>query len=172
MSIRYHVIGAASLGRQPICYRQFRPSLLGFGKSPTTELKPQGLRSYLTGFCPSYILSQPAEPDTEISAAILTALQDTAMVGRDTPRIMIILSDFKEETRVRYQLGRTSLAGVHTIMLWRTLPEDRRRPAGLSQRIAHWRQMIERHGGKVDAFTDATANYSPAEFSALIEGDN
>jgi len=172
VSVRFHVIGKASLARPPICRRDFRPSLLGLGASATTEIKPKAFRDYLTGFCPDFILHQPPEPETEISAAILTALEATAMVSRGTPRILIILSDFKEDTKVRYQLGRADLTGARAILLYRTLPEDRANIAGQRARVQYWRRLLERHGAKVSDFADSTPSCSPAEFETLIEGDD
>lgn len=172
ISIRYHAIGQATLDRPSLCRIDYRPNILGFS-SPGVESDSTRFQAYLVQKCPLYILSNRPEPVTEIAAAIQSSLQATAMVSNHAVRVMLILSDFKEETKVHLALLPRTLAGVRIIMLWRTLPEDRRNPAELDKRIALWKAYLAGHGAKmVSAFADDTAIYSPAEFAALIEGDD
>jgi hypothetical protein len=134
------------------------------------ERNPRNLERYLVDNCPLHVLRQPPEKLTEITAAIISSRQAAGMVGPAVPRILLILSDFKEESPTRYRLDGTSFANTRVVLLWRTLPEDRRRPAGLSARVERWRQLFASRGAAVSAYSDSAAISSPAAFQALLRG--
>ena len=146
----------------------FRPAV--FGRADGTERNPRNLEKYLVHNCPLHVLRQPAERLTEITAAIISSRQAAGMVDPSVPRLLLILSDFKEESPTRYRLDRTSFANTRVVLLWRTLPEDRRKPAGLTARVERWKQLFARRGATVSAFSDGAAVNSPAAFQALLRG--
>lgn len=171
VAVRHYVIGSASLARPPLCNIMYRPSLIGFGDAESgVQSNFRQFTQYVAASCPRLLLAQPYEPMTEIAAAITTALDANAMVAPDVSRVMVLLSDFKEESAVRTRLARSGLKGVRVILLWRTLPEDRREPSGLTKRVNYWKQFVRGHGGTAYAFADTAVANSPAELQALIVG--
>ena len=166
LMVRYHAIGADSLGQAPICTVDYRKSLFGIRAADLVTSEDEFAR-YLTLECPRFVTSRRPQVATELSAAVVSAARATAMAGPAIHRTMIILSDFKEETLAPVSLDSVALRGTRVLMLYRTLPEDRRYPAGLDQRIDTWKRKLRARGARVAAF-DENAAASAADLTALI----
>ncbi len=154
LSLRYHAIGTASLGKPPLCAMDFRHALKGFRHTPGVVTDLPSLKAYLTVECPQTIAAMPSQPDTEIAAALISADRAIAILGSQVLRKIIILSDFKEESLAAFDLGEVHLRGVHVLMLYRTLPEDRRDPAPQTARLATWSKRLRKAGAAVRSFDD------------------
>lgn len=169
LSVRYHIIGTASLGRQPICRVDFAPSLLGFGAAePFVQRDRLAFSKYLSADCPAHTLRQAPEPTTEITAAILAAKEAMALTPASVPRVYIIMSDFREEGPSGFTLKGVNFNRSRVILLWRTLREDKIDPAQLSARVKLWKDELARHGARVSAFSDSAAIASPDDLVRLI----
>jgi hypothetical protein len=152
VAVQYRVIGQGSLGREPLCDAVYRPSLIPTRNGPGYEFTSlKSLKLFLGKSCPELIIRQPAEPMTEISAAIASV---TAMPSEKwVKRLVIIASDFREET-----LGSTaplpSLAGYRILLIYRPLNEDHLDPAAMAARIEAWRQKLTEKGATVTTTPD------------------
>ena len=167
MVVRYHQIGQDSLGREAICQVSYRKSLFGFAATDGVITSEHDFLQYVAVQCPQVLVHQPVQPTTEITAAVVTAMRATEMTGADIPKFLIILSDFKEESPTAYSLRDISLRGVRIVMLYRVLPEDRRRPAGLNTRLAAWRNAFTAAKARVRLFEDIAVN--PADLQSVLE---
>lgn len=153
--IRYLQIGDYSLMREPLCEAIFDPKLIG-AKNPQTlyVTNPKAAEKYFGQDCVQFILSRDHQPYTDISGAVDSAarLSQQQSSGR---RVMIVVSDFKEETR-KGQVAPEPLRldGFTAILLYRVLPEDRQNPKGLDARIKSWEKKLSDAGAKVVALTD------------------
>jgi hypothetical protein len=159
IQVEYRVIGARSLGKRPICKVLYRPSLLA-AKQPSPELvsTEAELRQVLGGSCPDSIVKQPAEPLTEISAAIVSATSEPR--PPQSRRLLILLSDFKEESLKSADNGALDAARLKetkVLMIYRVLPEDQGDPSALMARVARWRKLLQDRGATVvDPWPDAS----------------
>jgi hypothetical protein len=168
-AIRYHVIGSRSLMRDTICFADFAPILMGQRGEvdPNKITNTEDLTTYLTGVCATAILSNDAEPYTEISATLATALASITPNG--AARRILLLSDMKEDPAVAYDLSDRDFTGIDVIILYRTVEEDMRDPAQLEARIASWRARLEGLGARVYARPDTGLTVN--DLAAFLSGD-
>ena len=169
LSLRFHAIGQASLGREPICAATFRPSAFGIGKSdPGTIRDREKFARYVGTDCPNMMLERPVENSTEIVAGIITADRALQLTKHGVPKVFIVLSDFKEESPTPYSFRGTDFTGSRFILLYRTLTEDRFDPAMQKAKLADWRRRLQRVGGEVIVVDENAVLSSPKDFEALI----
>lgn len=169
ISVRFHAIGEASLGREPICATDFRPSAFGIGKvTKGTIRKREDFARYVSVDCPEVFLARPVEPATEIVAAIITADRALALTRAGVPKVFILLSDFKEESLSPISFRGMSFKGSKFILVYRTLPEDRFDPAQQKAKLADWKRRLSRIGAEVDVVDENAVLSSPKDFEALI----
>lgn len=169
ISVRFHVIGEASLGREPICNVTFRPSAFAMGRTELGVIKdPVKFTDYVQTECPALILSRPVENSTEIAAAVITANRALQLARNGTPKVFVLLSDFKEESRGTYDFRGVDLAGSKFILVYRTLPEDRLDPALQRARIAEWKRRLTGVGAEVEVIDENALLTSPKDFEAEL----
>lgn len=151
-SIEHRPIGEASLLRDPLCVAWYEPSLVGRrSDEPGFYSRPDDLRDYLAVHCVDAILERKPEQRTEISATLASVADEPR---GPNGRIIIIASDFLEETGSRAPLRRDALKGDRVLLIYRPLVEDQADPAELSRRVEEWRRSIERFGATVSAVPD------------------
>jgi hypothetical protein len=130
IAVRFHAIGQASLGREPICATNYRPAAFSVGKVPPGTMRDKKkFEAYVSVDCPNMLLARPVEQQPQIVAAIITADRALQLTRAGVPKIFIILSDFKEESLTPYSFRGMSFKGSRFIMVYRTLYEDRFDPA-------------------------------------------
>ncbi|MFC7499025.1 hypothetical protein ACFQRC_07295 [Enterovirga sp. GCM10030262] len=169
LSVRYHIIGSGSLGRQAPCAADFAPSTFSIGETPPGTIRDRDqFRRYIAVDCPELLLAQPAEPATEISAAIVSAHRAAALLAPSAPRTFILLSDFKEEAAAMPALGALDLRGIRFLLVYRTLPEDRQQPDAQDARLAIWQRRLEASGAAVILVDENAVLSSFTDFQALI----
>lgn len=169
LAIRYHAIGSESLGRTPLCAATFRPSAFSIGRAEEGRITNRDeFRRYVEVDCPEMFLARPFEPATEISAAIVSASRALALVSPTAPRTFILLSDFKEEAAATPDLNGLDLSGAHVILLYRTLPEDRRSPGGQQSRLEDWQRRLTALRASVSVVDENAVLSSLPDFQALI----
>jgi hypothetical protein len=169
ISVRFHAIGQASLGREPVCATNYPPSAFGIGKpDPETITSRDKFDRYVSVDCPSMLLARPVENSTEIVAAIITADRALALTKRGVPKVFIVLSDFKEESLTPYSFRGMSFKGSRFILVYRTLNEDRFDPALQKAKLADWDRRLKRLGAEVEVVDENAVLSSPKDFEALI----
>lgn len=169
ISIRYHVIGVASLGREPVCSAIYRPSAFAVGKKDEITISDRDqFARYVEEECPDMLLAKPVEPETEIDAAIITADRALQLARKGVPKIFIILSDFKEESTTSYTFRGMDFSGSRFILVYRTLPEDQRDPAMQKAKIAEWKRRLANLGAEVEDYDENAVVTSPRDFETLI----
>lgn len=169
ISVRFHAIGEASLGREPVCATDFRPSAFGIGKETKgTIRKREDFARYVGVDCPALLLARPVEGSTEIVAAIITADRALALTREGVPKVFVVLSDFKEESLSPISFRGMSFKGSKFILVYRTLPEDRFDPAQQKAKLADWKRRLLRLGAEVDVVDENAVLSSPKDFEALI----
>lgn len=166
-AIRYHVIGSNSLYRQPVCTVNYVPTLLSQkGGDPTLITNRRGLQAYLSETCP-LLLNADEEKQTQVTAALVTALNSMAGVPHALRRI-VVYSDLKEEPIQKYDLSNVDFSGVDVILLYRALSEDQKDPTLLDQRISQWTQQLEKRGARVLAAPDSGVGASVGDLAKLL----
>ncbi len=169
ISVRYHVIGVASLGREPVCSATFRPSAFAVAKKDDITISDrEQFARYVEQECPDMLLAKPVEPQTEIDAAIITADRALQLTRKGVPKIFIILSDFKEESATPYSFRGMDFTGSRFVLVYRTLPEDQRDPAMQKAKIAAWKRRLANLGAEVEDLDENAVVTSPRDFEALI----
>lgn len=169
ISVRYHAIGEASLGREPICSTTFRPSAFAMGKEQLGVIRNrEQFARYVQSECPDMFISRGIEGSTEIVAAIVTADRALGLTRKGVPRVFIILSDFKEESRPGYTFRGVDLKGSKFLLVYRTLNEDRMDPALQRERIADWTRRLSRAGAQVEVIDENALLTSPKDFEAQL----
>jgi hypothetical protein len=164
LQVDYLEIGDGSLARRPICSARFSPSVFP-SKNKTEFSDVRKFAEFFSDDCTRLILMRKPAAYTDISGALDTVarqmeLQKSGFNG------VFVLSDLKEERR-RQQLGGIgSLRGVHTLLIYRVLEQDRYDPKGLDARIALWKAKISQAGSAVAAVDDISAE--PAQMKRLI----
>lgn len=164
--IRYLPIGDLSLGRDPLCQVEFVPKLLP-GIHPKGEYTSlSSLNSYLGDGCVRYILARKYEVWTDITGALDMA--GRAVEDQDGPfKALIMLSDLKEERRPNQKDVKLNLKGVHVLLLYRILNEDRINETDLNDRITTMEQKLRDAGATVKAEPDVAAD--AAQISRLLQ---
>jgi hypothetical protein len=149
IAIRYFPIGDESLMRPPLCEAVYDPKILpGTGGNKKVITRRSDAEDYFVKDCVQFILSQPTQDFTDISGAVDTA----ARVGKlqeEGERVIILLSDLKQELRPGQSATSSDLGGYTVILVYRVLPEDRQSPANLDGRLLWWRESLEEAGAKV-----------------------
>jgi hypothetical protein len=153
--IRYLQIGDYSLMREPLCEAIYDPKLIGSKNPQSLYVSNQkAAAKYFGSDCVQFILSRGHQPYTDISGAVDSAarLSQQQTTGR---KVLIVLSDLKEETR-KDQVAPDALRldGFTAILMYRVLPEDRRNPKMLDARIRTWEQRLRDAGARTTAITD------------------
>jgi hypothetical protein len=129
ISVRFHAIGQASLGREPVCATNYRPSAFGIAKpDPGTITSREKFERYVSVDCPAMLLLRAVENSTEIVAAIITADRALQLTKKGVPKVFVVLSDFKEESLTPYSFRGMDFKGSRFILVYRTLNEDRSDP--------------------------------------------
>lgn len=169
IAIRFHAIGQASLGREPVCATNYRPSAFAVGKvQPGTIRDREEFTRYVSVDCPEMLLARPVEPSTEIVAAIITADRALELTRQGVPKIFIVLSDFKEESLTPYSFRGMSFEGSRFILVYRTLTEDRADPAWQTAKLRDWDRRLKRLGAEVEVLDENAVLSSPKDFEALL----
>lgn len=169
ISVRYHAIGEASLGREPICATTFRPSAFSMGKEELGIIRNrEQFARFVESECPDMFMAREVEGSTEIVAAIVTADRALGLTRKAVPRVFVILSDFKEESRVGYSFRGVDLKGSKFLLVFRTLNQDRMDPALQLERIAEWKRRLSRAGAQVQAIDENALLTSPKDFEAQL----
>lgn len=169
ISVRYHAIGEASLGREPICSTTFRPSAFAMGKEEVGIIRSrEQFARYVQSECPDMLIKRRVESSTEIVAAIVTADRALQLTRGGVPKVFIILSDFKEESIAGYTFRGVDLTGSKFLLVYRTLPEDRLDPTLQRERIAEWKRRLVRAGAKVKVIDENALLTSPKDFDAQL----
>jgi len=166
VQIRYLPIGDISLFARPLCEVVFSPKLLAGRSRSGIMSNPRELASYLTEDCPTFLLSRPVQPLTDISGAIDTAAR-LAEQQLGNQKLLLVVSDMKEELRRGQAPVRFALPGFRMLVLYRPLDEDRRNPGSLDERIRQWRKRIEGAGAKVDLDIEGAATPARIERQLL-----
>jgi hypothetical protein len=167
--VEHRAIGANSLLRKPLCSVFFMPSLMGPRASDNGRItRPKQLRRYLADHCPQQILSLPAEPLTEISAAVASVSAEPKAAG--VRRSIIIASDFLEERPAASDVPLGDLSGDHVLLLYRPLTADQLSPREMTARIASWKVVVERAGAIVSIAPDPSLRRST--IVAFLSQDN
>jgi hypothetical protein len=164
--IRYLPIGDLSLGRHALCEVLFLPKLLRSPERKKGEVTTlRDLRSYLETSCLEYVLNQKQEMFTDITSALDSAVRITdEQLG--SFRGIIVLSDLKEERRLKQKHESLHLNGRRILLLYRILNEDRIDPSKLDARIDSWKAVLTEAGAKVLVLDDQAA--SPGQISRLL----
>ena len=169
IAVRFHAIGDASLGREPICSTNYRPSAFSVGKVQAGTIKdPEKFTRYIAVDCPAMLLAQPVANSTEIAAAIITADRALELTKKSAPRIFVILSDFKEESPTSYPFHGLDFTGSRFVLVYRTLSEDRLNPVAQKLRLRTWEKRLEKLGAEVEALDENAVLSSPKDFEALL----
>lgn len=153
--IRHLAVGDASLARPPLCEAQFLPAML---PRPGQLSDLRSLERFLRD-CDMHILSRPQEQFTDLTGALDSVSRAT---HRQTGRLklVIVLSDFKEERRPGQSGTVGDLSGARILLLYRVLPSDRRGETNVDERVAAWEDRLDAAGAMVTIRADAyvTAN--------------
>ncbi|MBM3575732.1 MAG: hypothetical protein FJX39_08465 [Alphaproteobacteria bacterium] len=152
--IRMLPIGDASLLRPPLCEALYDPKLISSAPKDTrvfTQEKP--LLKYLKVDCVLFILSRPKEKFTDISGAIDSASR-FASIQAGADRILIILSDMLEELPINVTAANISLPTFRSLILYRTLNDDRKNPSLLDKRLNEWKAKIGSAGSEITMIPD------------------
>jgi hypothetical protein len=169
IAVRFHAIGQASLGREPVCATNYRPSAFSVGKVPPGTIRDRDeFTRYVSVDCPNMLLARPVEGSTEIVAAIITADRALQLTKSGVPKVFIILSDFKEESLTPYSFRGMSFKGSRFILVYRTLTEDRFDPGMQRAKLAAWDQRLAKLGAEVEVLDENAVLSSPRDFEALI----
>jgi hypothetical protein len=169
IAVRFHAIGQASLGREPICATNYRPSAFAVGKvQPGTIRDRDEFTRYVSVDCPAMLLARPVEPSTEIVAAIITADRALELTRKGVPKVFVVLSDFKEESLTPYSFRGMSFKGSRFILVYRTLNEDRIDPAWQTAKLRDWDRRLKRLGAEVEVLDENAVLSSPKDFEALL----
>ena len=157
--VQYRVIGSASYEREPICDVEFMPSLvLGNGHDARRITRLSKLRDYVATDCPRQLLTQPAEAQTEITAALRSVQDEPRPPGAQ--RYIVVASDFLEESRGQADLKNDGLNGTNILLLYRPLTEDQLRPDDTSVRVKYWQDMLTSKGALVTSMPDTALRRS------------
>ncbi|MDB5470307.1 MAG: hypothetical protein JWR84_1867 [Caulobacter sp.] len=150
--IQHRIIGANSLERPPLCDLIYQRTLAPKANQPSYQItSAKKLRNYLGIDCPRFIIGRPAEPLTEISAAVISVANQRAR-SRDR-RYIVVVSDFLEETSQPVSLP-SNLSGFRVLMIYRPVTEDMPHPASMTARVEDWRREFARRGAEVIAIPD------------------
>lgn len=155
LTAQYRVIGQDSLDRPPVCKATYLPTLISVRNGDPQRIGKIGkLKAYLGINCPRILLAGPAEPSTEISAAIASvALRPPALHGQ---RFIIIASDFREESTAHEPIRPKSLEGSKVLLLYRPADHRDRQTAGEMQaRMESWRASLAGFGATLEAMPDS-----------------
>jgi hypothetical protein len=170
IAVRYHAIGAASLGREPICSVTYRPSVFALGpSSPGTLTDRTKFATYIADECPEMFLQTKVEPETEIAATIITASRALELTRKGVPKVFIILSDFKEESPTQYSFRGIDFSDTKFVLVYRTLDEDRRNPAAQNAKLREWQTRLTNLGGHVELVDENAVLSSPKDFEATLK---
>ncbi len=169
IAVQTRAIGVRTLEREPICDVVYQPRLAPVRSKASYEINQRSrLDRYLGVDCPAAIIARPAEPLTEITAALASVANQPA--ANASVREIIILSDFLEETTTQVNLD-IDLTGFNVLLLYRPITEDFARPAGMRARVADWEEAIRQRGGRVTVIPDTAlkrrtiASYLLGEFA-------
>ena len=169
IAVRFHIIGVASLGREPVCSALYRPSAFAVGKKDDTTIRDRDqFARYVKEECPDLLLAKPVEPATEIAAAIITADRALQLTRKGVPKVFVILSDFKEESATPYTFRGMDFTGSRFILVYRTLREDQLDPSMQRAKIADWKRRLLKLGAEVETLDENAVVTSPRDFEALI----
>jgi hypothetical protein len=129
------------------------------------------LRAYLIGEngCTEGIFRLPTEMRTELTSAIVTAIRADELADATTKRLLVILSDLKEEPISQETLDAVTLKGVQVLILYRALPDDQIDQRQLEARIADWKQRLRARGATVQAAIDTAVAASGADVTRIIK---
>lgn len=164
--VQYRIIGAQSLGREPICNVTYVPTLVGGGGlDPSRVTSLRKLRAYVGADCPRLLIAQPAEPTTEITAAIASVSSKPQPKG--TKRYLIIASDFLEEATAPEPLPAEALVGTKALLLYRPVSSDRLRGGELASRMDAWKTKFQDVGAVVTSMPDGGIGRS--DVSSFLE---
>lgn len=166
-AIRYHIIGANSLYREPVCDVNYVPVMISRGNSdPSLITRPNDLKRYLSERCPLLLNAKP-EKLTQVTATLVTAVN--SMTGhKNAARRIVVYSDLKEEPVQTYDLSSVDFSGVDVILLYRALPEDQKNPQLLEERVRHWTQQLEARGARVVVGPDTGLGGSVGDLAMLL----
>ena len=165
--VQHRIIGANSLDREPACSVTYMPTLVSIRSDPNRLSSAKKLRAYLGVDCPRVLLGGPAEPDTEISAAIASVATRPSPPGAQ--RFMIIASDFKEEAVSPEPLNSGSLARTKILLLYRPVVEDRRKGGEMQTRIESWRSLMHKLGA-TNVTVAPDAGFGRTEVVSFLNG--
>jgi hypothetical protein len=169
LAIRFHAIGTASLGREPLCSATYRPSTFSLGApEPGLITNREAFHRYVVEECPDFFLARPVEDQTEIVAAIVSAERAMQLAREDAPKVFVILSDFKEESFARYSFRGIDLTGATFLLVYRTLDEDRLNPGEQTAKLGEWRSRLENAGASVYLIDENAVLSSPRDFEATL----
>jgi hypothetical protein len=165
VEIQYIEIGDGSLAREPLCSARYAPSIFPSMASDSEFADLSKLKEFFGEDCMRLILARRPQPYTDITGA-LNSLGRISANRNSTFNAAIVLSDFKEERR-RNQIGDIgSLRGMHALLLYRVLEEDRYDQTKLDARLNQWRLKLHRAGASVAAAEDVALD--PAELTRLL----
>jgi hypothetical protein len=181
IQVTYRVIGKGSLVKDAFFTTSYAPSLLASTTAATAASiakfrdRIAGPAGWAPGPSPTVydpvpllILRQPPEAQTEIMGAIIAARRADALADRDTVRMMIVLSDFVEDSTGLWQL-KDSLKGYRIWLIGRVLPEDAGQSEALSSRMRNLEIQLEKRGAVVQTLEESALLASPAAFAARID---
>lgn len=174
MQVSYRIIGSNSLSRDGFYQLNFAPTLMGRTTPDTAAQLPvftQRLSGPPRGWTaangptaldpvPLTMLRLPPEQRTEIMGAVIAARRADALLDRDAPKRMIILSDFVEDSQGEYRLT-DSLRGYRIWLIGRVLPTDSRQSDALQQRMAAFRKSLQARGASVQSIEESAVLASP-----------
>jgi hypothetical protein len=153
IQVDYLEIGDASFSRAPLCSRRVIPSIYGRAAKQKDFSDISQLVEFLRFDCTNLILRRRASTYTDISGALNTASRLLSGQKLDYSAI-IVLSDLKEELRPHQVAQLLSLNGVHVLLAYRVLEEDRNDPSQMDKRVAIWRQALRHVGATVQDVDD------------------
>lgn len=157
--VQYRVIGDNAYLRDPICSVVFMPGFRRDRIDTERQTRLPALTTYLANTCVDGILARPAEPLTQISAAIASVAAEPRPSPKSTRRL-IVVSDFLEETNQVAPVPEQGLAGVSVLLLYRPLAEDQLAPSGVARRVETWKSFLEARGATVQVAPDTAVRPS------------
>jgi hypothetical protein len=165
VEIRYLEIGDGSLSRPPLCAARYVPNIFHTVENVDEFADIQKLSEFFGEDCVRLILMRKPEAFTDITGALSTVSRISASEA-SRYRALIILSDFREERRLKQKGDVGPLPGLHAVLLYRVLNEDRLDPSELDSRIARWLSTLRRAGARPTAVDDIVIE--PAQIKRLL----
>jgi hypothetical protein len=156
---RYLPIKTLSFHELPLCETKYAPTILAPGRKKLSD--------YLTKQCPQVIVTRGRQKMTDITGAIIS-FADSVQYLRYERKMLLILSDMREEVAEDHNLELPALPNTRIVLLYRVLKSDQATPQNLRARIKEWQRRLEGAGADVRAIADSYLDVTNM-MSILIE---